>query len=114
ADEAEVDLAVFEELFAPRVEQHPVRGAGDLHPLRHQAGHSQRRGRLRVGVEVAAARIRADEVLGDLPLHTPFHHAAPRVWDGVNVTHDVHRGRSEASAVITATSMSTYSRPRFS
>ena len=37
ADEAHLDLAVREELLAPRVEQQAVRGPGGLHPLRDEA-----------------------------------------------------------------------------
>ena len=114
ADEAQIDLAVGEKVFAPGVEQHPVGRAGNLYALRDQAGQAERGRGFRVGVKVPAPRVRAHELFGHLPGHRPFHHEAPSVAVGVNVTHDVHNGWSGASAVITATSMSTYSRPRFS
>ncbi len=41
ADEAQVELAVGEEVLAPRVEQHGVRRARDLHALRDEAGQAE-------------------------------------------------------------------------
>ncbi len=54
ADEAHLDLAVGEKLFAPRVEQHAVGGTRGLHALRDEAGELQIGRQRRVGVEVAA------------------------------------------------------------
>ena len=36
-----VELAVREELLAPRVEQQPYAGPGDLHALRDEAGQAE-------------------------------------------------------------------------
>ncbi len=52
--ELHLELAVREELLAPRVEQHAVRRPGDLEPLCDQAGEAQLPGGLGIGMEVAA------------------------------------------------------------
>ena len=65
ADEPHLDLAVREELVAPRVEQHAVRGSGGLHALRDESGQRELGRQRRIGVEVAAPRVRAHQLLGD-------------------------------------------------
>ena len=63
-----------------------------------------------VGVEVAAPRVRAHELLGDVRAiaRRSVTTTSQASRSGVNVTDDVHTGSSGWSAVMTATSMSTY------
>ncbi len=119
ADELHVDLAVREEFLAPRVEEQPVGRSRDLRALRDQPGEPELgRGR-RVGVVVAAARVRAHQLLGDhQAAFKAFAHDGSDPGDGVEagvkVTSEYHTGSSGRAVVATAAARSTYRRPRLS
>ena len=64
----QIDLAVRQEVLAPFVEQQPYAGPGDLHALRDEPRHPERGRGLGVGVEVAAPRVRAHQLLGHVAM----------------------------------------------
>ena len=109
SDEAHLDLAVREEFVAPRVEQRAVGGSGRLHALRDEPGQLKVCRHRRIGVIVAAPRVRAYELLADRQRARDLsrHGAPPSVAAGVNDTAEVHTGSWGASAVTTVASTST-------
>ena len=82
-----------EEVLAPRVEQQSVRGPGRLRALRDEPGQPERLRRLVLAVEVAAPRVPAHEILGDVQ-RAPPGRALTASAAGVNTTVDDHSGAS--------------------
>ena len=96
ADEGELELTARQELIPPAIEQDAVRGGGDLHPLSDEAGQAERLRGVFVGMEVAAARIRALELSREVEasLMVRAHDAT-----SVNVAVDVQIGDPSCAIV---------------
>src|SRR5205807_4305016 len=103
------DLAVREEFVAPRVGQRAVGGSGRLHALRDEPRQLKVCRHGRIGVIVAAPRVRPYELLADRQRARELlrHGAAPSVAAGVNDTAEVHSWLWGASAVTTVVSSLT-------